>query len=318
MDDFLQYMEDALGLRVSCRSWDGTATLPMFLRGSASYHLCDCAGVEFVAAVSVDGEGLPALKRIAAQVSRHAHLPVVVVSQDADARKRRALTAQGIAFVVPYRQAYLPFLGLAATAEARRRAYGGMLTARGQAALVVIIAHPGMRYARELRELSGMGPSTVSRAIDELAQLGLIRRAKDGREVVFEYEWEGNALLRSAMPLLVTPVAKTVFARRDAQLDVLSDAGESALSSRSMLAPPAIAQKAVARREFPSLRLEEVLEGELADADTVELQVWRYDPLVAGLGEVDSVSLGASLMGLGDERVSMELDGLFGEEDLWP
>lgn len=318
MDDFLQYLEEALGLRVSFRCWDGAKSMPMFLRNSASYYLCDCAGVEFIVAIPGDSEELPGLKRTVTQVGRHTDLPVALVSHNIDPRQRRALTMQGIAFAAPYKQVYLPFLGLAASAEAKRRTYEGKLTARGQAALVAIIAHPGMRYARELRGYSGMGPSTVSRAIDELAQLGLIRRGKDGREIVFEYEREKNALLRSAMSLLVSPVAKTVFARRAAQLESLPDAGESALSSRSMLTPPPIEQKAVARRELPSLHFKEVLEGELADADTVELQVWHYRPLVAGLDEVDSVSLGASLMGLGDERVSMELDALFGEEDLWP
>lgn len=314
----MQYMGEALGLRVSFGDWDGAKAMPLFLRKTAIHYLCNCAGKDFVVAVSKGGETLPNLKRIVAQTMRYTHFPVVLVSQDADPRQRRALTAQGIAFVVPYRQAYLPFLGFAASAEARRRSYGGTLTARGQAALVTIIAHPGMRYARELREVSDMGASTISRAVDELSQHGLIRRGKEGRDVVFECEREGNALLKSAMPLLVSPIAKTVFAKRNARLELLPDAGESALSLRSMLAPPSIGQKAVARRELPSLSFEEVLEGELADADTVELQVWRYDPLVAALGEVDSVSLGASLMGLGDERVSMELDALFGEEDLWP
>lgn len=318
MDDFSKYMEEALGLRVSFEDWDGAKAMPVFLRRSASYYLCGCAGERFVAAVPRGGETLPGLKRIASQTGRHTDLPVVLVSHDVDPRQRRALAAQGIAFVVPHKQAYLPFLALAASAEARRRSYGGTLTARGQAALVAIIAHPGMRRARELGELAGMGASTVSRAVDELAQLGLIRRGKEGREVVFERDMRKNALLRKAMPLLGSPVARTVFARRDDRLESLPDAGESALSSRSMLAPPPIAQKAVAGRELASLPLEEVLEGELPDADTVEVQAWRYDPLVAGLGEVDPVSLGASLMGLGDERVSMELDALFGEEGLWP
>ena len=318
MDEFSKYMEEAFGLRVSFKDWDGAMAMPLFLRRSASYYLCGCAGEGFVAAVPRGGETLPGLKRIVFQTGRHTDLPVVLVSHDVDPRQRRALVAQGIAFVVPHRQAYLPFLALAASAEAKRRSYGGTLTARGQAALVVIIAHPGMRRARELREVSGMGASTVSRAVDELAQLGLIRRGKEGREVVFEYDWGKNALLKSAIPMLASPVAKTVFARRATWLESLPDAGESALSSRSMLAPPPIAQKAVASREIASLSFEEVLEGELSDADTVEVQVWRYNPLVAGLGEVDPVSLGASLMELGDERVSLELDALFGEEDLWP
>lgn len=318
MDDFLTYLYQSLGLRVSFEDWDGAKRMPLFLGKAASYYQCECSGVEFVAAVPKGAEALPALKRIVAQVGRYTDLAIVLVSRDIDPRQRRALTAQGIAFVVPNRQAYLPFLALAASAEAKRRTYKGTLTVRGQTALVAIIAHPGMRFARELREVTGMGTSTVSRAVDELAQLGLIQRGKEGREVVFEYDRRRNALLRSVMPLLVSPVDKTLFAKRDARLESLPDAGESALSSRSMLAPPAIAQKAVARRKLPSVAFEEVLEGELADADTVELQVWCYDPLVAGLDEIDAVSLGASLMGLGDERVSMELDALFGEEDLWP
>ena len=250
-------------------------------------------------------------------MARFTDLPVVLVSGSIDPRQRRALAAQGIAFCVPGRQAYLPFLALAAKSGAERRSYGGKLTPRGQAALVAIIANPGIGSAKGLREVSGMGASTASRAIDELAQLGLIERGKDGRGVVFSYDRGQNALLREAMPLLSSPVARTLFARRSHTLDALPDAGETALSARSMLAPPPVAQKAAARAQAAGLELDEVLEGELPDAETVELQVWAYDPLVAGLGRVDDVSLGASLAGLGDERIGTELDELFGEEDLW-
>lgn len=119
------------------------------------------------------------------------------------------------------------------------------------------------------------------------------------------------------MPLLRTPVASTIWARRTDVLAALPDAGETALADRSMLVAPAISQKAVAKSRLAALRVEEVLEGELADGETLELQVWAYDPLVGGVGRVDDVSLALSLVGLGDERIDGELDDIFGEEGLW-
>lgn len=162
-----------------------------------------------------------------------------------------------------------------------------------------------------------MSTSSASRAIDELARYGLIERGKDGREVTLDFDREGNALLRQAMPLLRTPVVSTIWARRTDVLTALPDAGETALADRSMLVAPAISQKAVAKSRLAALGVEEVLEGELADGETIELQVWAYDPLVGGAGRVDDVSLALSLAGLGDERINGELDDLFGEEGLW-
>lgn len=162
-----------------------------------------------------------------------------------------------------------------------------------------------------------MTASSASRAIDELARHGLIERGKDGREVTFEYDRGRNALLRQAAPLLKSPVASVIWARRTDALAALPDAGETALAGCSMLVAPAISQKAVAKARLAALGVEEVLEGELADGETLELQVWAYDPLVAGIGRVDDVSLALSLVGLGDERIDGELDDLFGEEGLW-
>lgn len=317
MNDFIEYLEGALGLKVTSEEWDATSAVPLFLSAAADYALCRCDGVEFLAAIPKGEQSLPALKRIPAQMARFTSLPVVLVSGSIDPRQRRALASQGIAFCTPGRQAYLPFLALAAETAAERRSYGGMLTPRGQAALVTIVANPDIASTKELRGISGMSASTASRAIDELAQLGLIVRGKDGRDVVFGYDRGRNGLLRKAAPMLSSPVLRTAFARRNPALDALPDAGETALSGRSMLAPPPIAQKAASRAQATALAFDEVLEGELPDAETVELQIWSYDPLVAGLGRVDDVSLGASLTGTGDERIEIEMDGLFGEEDLW-
>ena len=70
-------------------------------------------------------------------------------------------------------------------------------------------------------------------------------------------------------------------------------------------------------RDSKTLSFSEVLIGEIDDNDTIELQVWTYEPLVTGGKDIDDVSLALSLADSGDERVEKELNSLFDEEDLW-
>ena len=86
---------------------------------------------------------------------------------------------------------------------------------------------------------------------------------------------------------------------------------------RSRLAVPPIRRKAVSRKRLKDLSFSEVLIGEIDDNDTIELQVWTYEPLVTGGKDIDDVSLALSLADSGDERVEKELNSLFDEEDLW-
>jgi DNA-binding MarR family transcriptional regulator len=162
-----------------------------------------------------------------------------------------------------------------------------------------------------------MSASSITRAVDELSGRGLIERGKDGRNVTLAYDHTGNNLLHRAMPLLSSPVVRLLFAVSDAVTASLPDAGESALSKRSMLGPPRIAQKAVSKSDLAELSFKEVLEGEIEDAQTVQIQVWSYNPLVAGLATMDNVSLALSLVPEDDERIFGQLNELFNNENLW-
>jgi len=318
MEDFERYLGETLGIAAGARPWDGAEGLPLFLSRAADYFLCDARGASFIAAVIRGGADLPALKRVSAQVSRRSGLPVALVCDALDARQRKALIGQGVPFVVPGKQAYLPFAALVATergsAPPRMRE---KLSARAQAALVAILSDSAPRSAAALRELSGMSASDVSRALAELQAHGLIEKGKDGRAVVFEVPGSRPEALRRALPLLSSPVSKAAFARLTEAAEALPDAGATALAGRSMLAAPRIAQKAASAAALRRLGLDEVLEGELPDRETVEVQAWTYDPLVAGQGKVDDISLALSLVGEGDERVIEELNALFGKDGLW-
>ena len=315
MDDFTIYLNDEMGLHVVTEKWPGASALPAFLAKTADYRLCTCCDVNFIAAEVEHEASLPELKRISSQVSMRAGLPVALVAQ-IDARQRKALVSQGIPFVVPGRQAFLPMLGFVANSKRDPVPLAKVLAPGTQAVLVTLAANPELRTSEELMEMTGMPSSSISRALDDLSRRGLVIKSKEGRKLVILLNGSRNSLLKSSLGCLRNPVERVVYARINNKTNGLPLAGESALSQRSMLSPPRIEQRATSKRAFRDLAIDEVQRGELRDVETVELQLWSYYPLVAGGDAVDDVSLALTLVGEGDERVMGQLNALFGEE-LW-
>lgn len=315
MDDFATYLKDEMGLRVTDVEWPEATDLPLFLSAAAVYRLCSCNGIDFIAAKAGGEATLPDLKRIASQVSVRAGLPVVLVAQ-IDARQRKALVSQGIPFVVPGRQAFLPMLGFVANAKRDSLPLAKVLAPGTQAAFVALAADPRLRTPDDLMKTTGMPPSSVSRALDDLARRGIISKSRKGREVEIVCGRGGGDLVKSAIECLRSPVVRVVYARKDEQTGLLPLAGESALSQRSMLAAPRMEQRAISRKAFKDFAFDEVQRGELDDKEMVQIQIWAYDPLVAGGGAVDDVSLALTLVEEGDERVIGQLNALL-EEEIW-
>lgn len=315
MDDFTTYLKDEMGLLVTDVEWSEAADLPLFLSAAAVYRLYSCNGIDFIAAKAGGEASLPDLKRIVSQVSARAGLPVVLVAQ-IDARQRKALVSQGIPFVVPGRQAFLPMLGFVANAKRDSLPLAKVLAPGTQAAFVALAADSRLRTSDDLMKTTGMPPSSVSRALNDLARRGLISKSRKGREVKIVRDRGRGDLVKSAIEYLRSPVVRVVYARKDEQTGLLPLSGESALSQRSMLAAPRVEQRAISRKAFKDFEFDEVQRGEFDDKEMVQVQIWAYDPLVAGGGAVDDVSLALTLVEEGDERVVGQLNALF-EEEIW-
>ena len=304
-----------MGLSITVRKWDDVSHLPLYLAKAARYYLCGCSGVDFIAAEIECEPSLPELKRISAQVLNKTNLPVVLVAQ-IDARQRKALVSQRIPFVVPGRQAFLPMLGFAASTKREQCPLSKALAPGTQAALVALIANPDLQTSEELLEVTGMPSSSVSRALDDLSRRGLINKSKQARRIMIGRNGSRNELVKSAMDSLQNPMARVVYAKRSGKTGLLPYAGESALSERSMLAPPKVECRALSRKTLKTCSFKEIQLGELPDEETIQIQVWTYDPLVAGRGEIDDVSLALTLVNTEDERVVGQLNTLF-KEELW-
>ncbi len=137
MNEALIYLQEALGLSAKTKTWPGSACLPLHLR-AIEVSAVDANGFSFLLASLPTGVGLPEAKRVYSQLALRAETPVVVSLPDADARQRKALVAQGIPFVCPGRQAFLPFMGTACTERggARFRNHATKMSPNAQAAAI--------------------------------------------------------------------------------------------------------------------------------------------------------------------------------------
>lgn len=137
MNEALIYLQEALGLSAKAKTWPGSTRLPLHLR-AVEVRAVDANGFSFLLASLPTGVGLPEAKRVYSQLALRAETPVVVSFPDADARQRKALIAQGIPFVCPGRQAFLPFMGTACTERggARFRNRATKMSPNAQAAAI--------------------------------------------------------------------------------------------------------------------------------------------------------------------------------------
>ena len=170
MNEALIYLQEALGLSAKTKTWPGSARLPLHLR-AIEVRAVDANGFSFLLASLPTGVGLPEAKRVYSQLALRAETPVVVSFPDADARQRKALVAQGIPFVCPGRQAFLPFMGTACTERggARFRNHATKMSPNAQAAAIWGAAQEPYRPYDLCRAL-GISASRASEAITELVE----------------------------------------------------------------------------------------------------------------------------------------------------
>lgn len=224
MNEALIYLQEALGLSAKTKTWPGSARLPLHLR-AIEVRAVDANGFSFLLASLPTGVGLPEAKRVYSQLALRAETPVVVSFPDADARQRKALVAQGIPFVCPGRQAFLPFMGTACTERggARFRNHATKMSPNAQAAAIWGAAQEPYR-PHDLCRALGISASRASEAITELVDRGLARRERCERRVVV-FPVAVDLLLSEHMAELSSPVLKVLFARKTPQIEYLVDAG---------------------------------------------------------------------------------------------
>ncbi|MDO4523588.1 MAG: MarR family transcriptional regulator [Eubacteriales bacterium] len=242
-------------------------------------------------------------------------IPVVLMLDRITARERQGMIEAGIPFVVSDKQCFLPFVGM-------------LLTERCDAELEpkeklipsaqMLLFHYINNAEKDLFTSSaittlGVSAMTITRAVRNLEQTGLIQVYKSGVQKVMTTDLTRKELYEKAKPYLLNPIKRTVYIPADTVDKSLLYSGESALSLVSMLNPPRIQCYAAVSDEQWKSDVSDLL---INEQNQVALQIWKYDPkALAGENHVDVLSLAACYLDEEDERIEICIDEML--EEYW-
>ena len=310
IEDFLR---ETLHTPTRLEGWRGVASVPAYLKGQ--YEFFDGAvGDVHVLFLLSSGEPVPSVaKKHERALQQYWAGPVAFAFERITPRTRRRMVGEGLAFVVPGTQVYLPILGVNLRERYQTRAQTtDRLRPSAQILFLHALAHRSSssstpsRMARQL----GYTAMAMGQALNQLEDARLVRVHKAGRERLFELAADPADLWLQAQPLLASPVSRkrhVVGVAAPASMGLAC--GLSALAGYSSLAEPQVPALALAGEQAKSL-LHDGGAQELPGADEadVEIEVWTYRPTLLSDGPaVDRLSLYLSLREDVDERVGAAL-----------
>ncbi|QRZ15782.1 hypothetical protein JWJ88_15910 [Paracoccus methylovorus] len=311
-----RYLGKLLHERIDVRPFEGTRSLPSFIGRIYTLYEAYILGRYCVIVAKREDAGTPADIAKHIDIVRNAtDATVAFATMTISVHNRSRLIGQGVPFIVPGNQLYIPDLAIDLREHFRAPRYrqADSLSPAAQTVLFHHILYPSRNVttpsllAKRLR-YSAM---SVGRAFDDLIAAGLAETVRHGKERHIHFNAEGRHLLEKATPLLRSPVRSLKFVRGDAFGAHLKLAGETALSHLTELASPRIDTFAVAASDWKAISQTADLAETDRDAANCIIETWSYDPAaLSDTNTADVLSLYAQFRDHRDERVAMAADHL--------
>ena len=308
------YLRETLHTPVRLERWRQAAKLPAYLTGQYDFFDGTVGDVHILFLQSAEEPVPSAAKKHERALQPNWTGPVAFAFERITPRTRQRMVSEGLSFVVPGNQAYLPALGVNLRERYQARV---QTTSRLRPSAQVLFLHvlanrfPTSGTPSGLARRLGYTAMAMGQALNQLEDAKLVNVHKEGRERLFELAGEPADLWYQAQPLLASPVSRrrylvgaTPSARKGPA------AGLSALADYSALAEPTVPVIALGRvRANGLLEARGIQELPTADEAELEVEVWSYEPGLLSEGPaVDRLSLYLSLRDDTDERVQSALD----------
>lgn len=317
-----KYLAEIFGLSVKIENWDGKRKLPLYLRNKREYFVLSMGNVQRVLMKNnSDNFNVSGYEKEMQEIEKYAEMSVILWLDAVSTYQRNALVKNRIPFIVPNSQIFVPELGMSLKEFcAGKREKVEKISAATQFLLLYFIYQKKHeeKSQSEIAEYLNMSAMNVSRAVQELQELGLLESRKEGTSKVIKSVATGKELYQLSSGYLQSPVQKKIYVSLK-QFDMsLPLAGETALAKQSMLNYPKCTVYAMDKKLLKDIPKEAIVEPKLMiDNDYVEIELWKYNPSVYTSDEmVDIVSLVQSLKDVEDERVEMQIEEIM-EEYKW-
>jgi hypothetical protein len=296
--------------------------LPLYLSKTYKPFHFELFGKELIL-FEVIGRGIGTPSRMAKDLNhlqRQFGMNSVFVLEYLASWQRGRLIEQGVPFIVPGRQMFLPMLLIDlreyfptnTLKEPTNLSWTSQLTVIRQ----ILFMDVGDRPMTEVASVLGYSPMTMTKVRQEVSGLGLCEERIKGRERHFQFTLDPEQLWNASKPYLRSPVLNRhpVFGMDKESLT----ASVNALSWRSSIQADSEICVAVHSRRFRNL-LQSGIIIKIEDEDRADaiIEEWQYDPhKLSNTETVDPLSLYLSLTHDPDERIQIALDEMM-ENLLW-
>lgn len=293
--------------------------LPLYMVQGRTILKATICGTLFII-IAVNDDEKFAAEALAKQIKKYEFVtsrPVALLFGKTSLIQQKALFENRVPFLSPPATMFLPFLGIAMQIRKSKESdkiidIEKKLSPQSQILFLYMlykIKNKHISKAEAARAI-GLNAMSVSRSSKELEARGLIKLQDCGNNIQMTCTSTNLDLFHKALPYLINPIEKCIIVKRDSLKQEHPLAGETALSTVSMLSPPQMQTTACTKKDIPPSTIDYTNDARWMPATELSnLQIWKYSPtLFATNGMVDPVSLYMSLKDSNDERIQASLE----------
>jgi len=302
---------DILGLKINYKKWNKEKQLPLFILND---FLVQKAIINDIECLSLTPKGdlptLPAFKKQISIIKEIENIPVFLQLDVISSFRRQNLLENKIPFILKDKIVYLPFMATYLT----NAQYGDKNVEKISLATQLLFTwilyqNTNKYYVSDAVKSLGFSNMTLTRAYRQLCATQLFEEHKDGRKIFLTTSLSKVDLFNKMRPYLQSPFyTQGYILKKEITKDMIR-AGEFAFSQYTHLNPPKLKTYAIEKKHSKNIKLQKEC---YSYDEQVELQIWKYNPLLFSQNKknIDDISLILSLLGNEDERLDIEIENL--------
>ena len=295
---------------------DKPRNLPIYLTNKRNFYEITIFELSFIAVElgSNDDTSISALKKQYSKYLEAYSIPVAFIVNNISANQRNALMRSSIPFIAPPRQIFLPFLGVVLNNrfETKPKKEQYMMPVTQSLFLYLMYQNPPEGISKnEVAKHLKCSAMSISRASDQLVNMGIIREEKIGSRIRMYLSYSKDMAYEKAKGYLINPVQSEIYISANQLPGDAVKSEESALAEYTMINDPPFPVYAIFKNSSHIKELDEISALWTNESNIVKLQLWKYDPLLfVNKNCVDVISLMSSMKDFDDERIEMMIEEL--------
>jgi len=279
LNQFVDYIDNVLHIKTNIDDFKSLNELPLFLRNSHFISETTINDVKFLLVYPKEQTNLTALRKQIKQIQKITGLNSVLCLNKIGVYTKDKMLAEGIPFIVPGMQVYLPFLGVVLSKNAEREIPDvDKISFNSQKLLLTAIykkwTHVTLKEVAEELSLSKM---SISRCFNEIQSLGLGCIKSTGKNRYFSLSKNHHDLWGKIVPYLRNPVKQQYRLASILRIPEAKIGGISALSHYSMLADDSCKVLSISKTNTKSIEINDLHIAPHNETPEMIIQVMQYD-----------------------------------------